>query len=129
MKNLQIAATVMNMLSGIMSAWTSAMSPNNAWMSPWGQVAYGTAMSGMIAGIGAAQIEKIKSQTMQSANPNTNINAKTVNSMVVPPVQYSNAVQGAQTEGAITNQRVYVLSSDITDVGNSIKTQVVENIY
>jgi hypothetical protein len=129
MKKFQIASTVMNMLSGIMSAWTSAMSPNNAWMSPWGQVAYGTAMSGMIAGIGAAQIEKIKSQTMQSANPNTNINAKTVNSMVVPPVQYSNAVQGAQTEGAITNQRVYVLSSDITDVGNSIKTQVVENIY
>lgn len=46
----------MNMLSGIMSAWTSAMSPSNAWMTVWGQIAMGTAMSSMIAGIGAAQI-------------------------------------------------------------------------
>ena len=32
-KKLQIAASVMNMLSGIVSAWTSAMNPANAWMT------------------------------------------------------------------------------------------------
>ena len=129
MKKLQIAATVMNMLSGIMSAWTSAMNPANAWMTIWGQVATGTAMSGMIAGIGAAQIEKIKSQTMQSANPNTNINAKTVNSMIVPPVQFSSAVQGASTEGAIKDNKVYVTESDIVNTMNKVKVQESENTY
>ena len=129
MKNLQIAATVMNMLSGIMSAWTSAMSPSNAWMTVWGQIAMGTAMSAMIAGIGGAQIAKIKSQTMSSANPNTNINAKSMSSMIVPPVQYSQAVQGAELNGNIQNTKVYVLESEISNVSNAIKTQVDENTY
>ena len=128
-KQFQIAATIMNMLSGIMNAWTSAMSPSNAWMTVAGQIAMGTAMSGMIAGIGAAQIEKIKNATMSSANPNTNINAKSVNSMIIPPVQYSNAVQGANTVGAITNQKVYVLESDITNTTKAVVTQMEENTY
>lgn len=129
MKKLQIAATVMNMLSGIMSAWTSAMSPSNAWMTIWGQVATGTAMSAMIAGIGAAQIAKIKSQTRESANPNTNVNAKSLSSMIVPPVQYSQAVQGANTEGAIQSQKVYVTESDIVDTINKVSVQENENTY
>ena len=129
MKRLQIAATIMNMLSGIMNAWTSAMSPSNAWMTVYGQIAMGTAMSGLISGIGATQIEKIKNQTMQSANPNTNINAKAVNTTIIPPVQYSSAVQGANTEGAIKNQKVVVLESDIVGTIEKVNTQVEENTY
>lgn len=129
MKNLQIAATVMNMLSGVMSAWTSAMSPANAWMTVAGQIAMGTVMSAMIAGIGGAQIAKIKSQTMTSANPNTNINAKSVSSMIVPPVQYSNAVQGAELNGNIQNQKVYVTESDIVDTIGKVSVQETENTY
>ena len=129
MKNLQIAATVMNMLSGIMSAWTSAMSPSNAWMTVWGQIAMGTAMSAMIAGIGGAQIAKIKSQTRDSANPNTNINAKSVSSMIVPPVQYSQAVQGAELNGNIQNTKVYVTESDIVGTINKVSVQEQENSY
>ena len=41
-KTKQIAATIMNMLSGIMNAWTSAMSPSNAWMTVAGQIAMGS---------------------------------------------------------------------------------------
>ena len=129
MKKLQIAATVMNMLSGIMSAWTSAMSPSNAWMTVWGQIAMGTAMSALVAGVGGAQIAKIKSQTMDSANPNTNINAKSVNATIIPPVQYSNAIQGASTEGAIKDSKVYVLESDITNTTNKVAVQESENTY
>ena len=128
-KQFQIAATVMNMLSGIMNAWTSAMSPSNAWMTVAGQIAMGTAMSGMIAGIGAAQIEKIKNATMSSANPNTNINAKSVNSMIIPPVQFSSAVQGASTEGAIKDTKVYVTESDIVNTINKVNVQESENTY
>lgn len=129
MKKLQIAATVMNMLSGIMSAWTSAMSPSNSWMTIWGQIAMGTAMSALVAGVGGAQIAKIKSQTMDSANPNTNINAKSVNATIIPPVQYSNAIQGASTEGAIKDSKVYVLESDITNTTNKVAVQESENTY
>lgn len=128
-KQLQIAATVMNMLSGIMSAWSSAMSPANAWMTGPGQIAYGTLMSATIAGIGAAQIAKIQSQTMNSANSNTNINAKTTSSMIIPPVQYSAAVQGANTEGAIKDTKVYVTETDITSTVNKVSVQETENIY
>ena len=129
MKNLQIAATVMNMLSGVMSAWTSAMNPANSWMTLPGQIAMGTATSAMVAGIGAAQIAKIKSQTMTSANPNFNINAKSAASMIVPPVQYSQAVQGANTEGAIRDTKVYVTESDIKGTMNKVSVQENENIY
>lgn len=129
MKKLQIAATVMNMLSGIMSAWTSAMSPSNSWMTVWGQIAMGTAMSALVAGIGGAQIAKIKSQTMESANPNTNINAKSVNATIIPPVQYSSAVQGASTEGAIKDSKVYVTETDIKNTANKVSVQETENTY
>lgn len=128
-KQLQIAATVMNMLSGIMSAWSSAMSPANAWMTPIGQIAYGTAMSGLIAGVGAAQISKIQAATMTSANPNTNINAKSTSSMIMPPVQYSAAVQGANTEGAIKDSKVYVTETDITNTIKKVSVQENENTY
>lgn len=131
MKNLQIAATVMNMLSGIMSAWTSAMSPSNAWMTVFGQIAYGTAMSGLIAGVGAAQIQKIKSQTMNSAMASGAINpsASAIGATIIPPVQYSQAVQGANTEGAIANQKVYVTESDIVDTIGKVSVQETENTY
>lgn len=128
-KKLQIAATVMNMLSGIMAAWTSAMSPSNAWMTLPGQIAMGTATSAMIGTIGGIQIDKIKSQTMQSANPNTNINAKAVYGNLIAPVQYSSAVQGASTEGSIKNQKVVVLESDITNTVNKVIVQEEENTY
>lgn len=128
-KKLQIAATIMNMLSGIMAAWTSAMSPSNAWMTLPGQIAMGTATTAMLGTIGGIQIDKIKSQTMQSANPNTNINAKSVNTILMPPVQYSSAVQGANTEGAIKNQKVVVLEADIVNTIDRVNTQVEENTY
>ena len=52
----------MNMLGGIISAWTSAMNPANAWMTVWGQIAMGAAMSAMILTTGLLQIQKIKQQ-------------------------------------------------------------------
>jgi hypothetical protein len=66
---------------------------------------------------------------MEGANPNTNINAKSMSSMIVPPVQYSQAVQGASTEGAIANQKVYVTESDIVDTIGKVSVQETENTY
>ena len=130
-KALQISATVMNMLSGVMSAWTSAMNPANSWMTLPGQIAMGTITSAMVAGIGAAQIAKIKSQTMNSAIASGAIQPSpgALSSMVVPPVQMSSAVQGANTEGAIRDSKVYVTETDIKNTMNKVSVQENENIY
>jgi hypothetical protein len=49
--------------------------------------------------------------------------------MIVPPVQFSQAVQGATTEGVITNQKVYVLESDIVNTIGKVNVQESENTY
>ena len=121
-KKLQMAATTMNMLGGIASAWVSAMNPANAWMTIWGQIALGASTSAMILGTGIAQIAKIKntqfgggSTSGASASPN----AGAVNS-VIAPVQYTSDVQGASIEGAIKDTRVYVTEQDISSTQKKV---------
>lgn len=123
-KKLQIAATTMNMLSGIMAAWTSSM----ALPAPASFIVGGI-QTAATAALGAAQIAKIQSQTMNSAMASGAINPTAVNSMVIPPVQYSSAVQGASTEGAIQNTKVYVTESDIASTMNKVSVQETENTY
>ena len=122
-KKLQIAATTMNMLGGIASAWVSAMSPANDWMTIFGQIALGASTSAMILGTGLAQISKIKntqfggggSTSGSSATPSTSA----VNS-VIAPVQYTSDVQGASIEGAIKDTRVYVTEQDISSTQKKV---------
>ena len=122
-KKLQMAATTMNMLGGIASAWVSAMNPANAWMTIFGQIALGASTSAMILGTGIAQIAKIKntqfggggSTSGASASPN----AGAVNS-VIAPVQYTSDVQGASIEGAIKDTRVYVTEQDISNTQKKV---------
>lgn len=122
-KKFQIAATTMNMLGGIASAWVSAMSPANDWMTIFGQIALGASTSAMILGTGIAQIAKIKntqfggggSTSGASATPN----AGAVNS-IIAPVQYTSDVQGASIEGAIKDTRVYVTEQDISNTQKKV---------
>lgn len=123
-KKLQIAATTMNMLSGIMAAWTSSM----ALPAPASFIVGGI-QTAATAALGAAQIAKIKAQTMNSAMASGAINPTSVNNMIVPPVQYSAAVQGAQTEGAIKDTKVYVTETDIASTMNKVSVQESENTY
>lgn len=125
-KKLQIGATVMNMLSGIMAAWTSAMQ-----MGPFG-LAMAAINTAATAALGAAQIAKIKQTKFgdkggggSSATPSTGA----VSNMIMPPVQYSNAVQGASTEGAIKDTKVYVTETDIADTQRKVSVQESENTY
>lgn len=124
-KKLQISATVMNMLSGIMAAWTSAMQ-----MGPFG-LAMAAINTAATAALGAAQIAKIKQTKFgdngggSSATPSSGA----VNNMIVPPVQYSQAVQGASTEGAIKDTKVYVTETDIADTQRKVSVQESENTY
>jgi hypothetical protein len=123
-KKLQIGAATMSMLTGIINAWTSAM----ALPAPWNFIQAGIDTAATAA-LGGAQIAKIKSQTLNSATASGAINPTAVNSMVIPPVQYSSAVQGASTEGAIKDTKVYVTESDIASTMNKVSVQESENTY
>jgi hypothetical protein len=123
-KKLQIAATTMNMLAGIMAAWTSSM----ALPAPASFIV-GAVQTAATAALGGVQIAKIKSQTLNSATASGAINPTAINSMVIPPVQYSSAVQGASTEGAIKDTKVYVTESDIASTMNKVSVQESENTY
>lgn len=126
-KKLQISATVMNMLSGIMAAWTSSM----ALPAPASFIA-GAIQTAATAALGAAQIAKIKQTKFgdngsggSSATPSSGA----VSNMIMPPVQYSSAIQGASTEGAIKDTKVYVTETDIADTQRKVSVQESENTY
>lgn len=120
-KKLSIASATMSMLTGIVNTWTSVMSKENAWMTIWGQVAAGSALSAMILATGLAQINQIKSTTFEgggsgaSASPSiTALNA------IQSPVDMVSNVQGASTEADIEDRRVYVLESDIASTTKKV---------
>lgn len=125
-KKMQVAAATMNMLGGIASAWASAMNPANAWMTVWGQIGMGAAMSAMMLATGIMQIQKIQNTQFggNGSGSNSTPNTGAVNS-VIAPVQYTQDVQGAAIEGAIKDTKVYVTETDITNAQN--KVEVTEN--
>ena len=123
-KKLQIAAATMSMLTGIINAWTSAM----ALPSPWNFIQAGIDTAATAA-LGAIQISKIKQQQFGGTGSTPGTSSGATAAMIVPPVQYSNAVQGANTEGAIRDSKVYVTETDIKNTMNKVSVQENENIY
>jgi hypothetical protein len=123
-KKLQIGAATMSMLTGIINAWTSAM----ALPSPWNFIQAGIDTAATAA-LGAIQINKIKQQQFGGTGSTPGTSSGATAAMIVPPVQYSNAVQGANTEGAIRDSKVYVTETDIKNTMNKVSVQENENIY
>lgn len=125
-KGFQIAAATMNMLSGIVSAWASAMQ-----LGPIAGPIMGAILTTATATMGALQIAKIKQQTLEgnvggSSTPSVSNAAL---SQITAPVQYTQDVQGASIESAITDTRVYVTESDISDTQQKVNVQENENTY
>ena len=79
------------MLGGVISAWTSAMNPANAWMTIWGQIAMGAASTAMILATGIMQIQKIKQQKFDSGGSSASPSSGAM-SNIVAPVQYTQDV-------------------------------------
>lgn len=132
-KKLQIASVTMNMLGGVLSAWTSAMNPANAWMTIWGQIAMGIAQTTATIAMGAAQIQKIKQTTFENAgNPSTNVHTPSLSSAAMStatPVQYTQDIQGGNIESAIKDTRVYVTETDISDVQKRVNVAESESRF
>ena len=126
-KKMQISATVMNMLSGIMSAWASAMQ-----LGPIAGPIFGAINTAATAALGGVQIAKISQQKFgqkQNGGGSANTSSAAVSNMIMPPVQYSSAIQGASTEGAIKDTKVYVTETDIADTQRKVSVQESENTY
>lgn len=120
-KKYQISATVMNTLAGIINAWSSALSIT----PPVGPI-LGAANSAMIAALGAVQIAKIKNQRFGEEG---NVSSSAVNSTLIAPTQYSQAVQNANIESKLGDNRVFVTETDISNTQNRVRVQESENTY
>lgn len=131
-KKLQIAQVTMNMLAGVLSAWTSAMSPANEWMTIFGQIAMGTAQSIATLAMGAAQIQKIKQTTFDGGGSSVG-GAASVNSSAISsisaPVQYSNVANVSDITSQIKDTRVFVVEHDITSTQRRVSVAEDENRY
>ena len=120
-KKYQISASVMNMLAGILSAWTSAMT-----IPPPAGPILCAANSAMIGALGAVQIAKIKSQKFGDS---ASASSSAINSTIIPPVDYSRLVQGSQTVGAIRDTRQYVSVVEIDKVQKRVNVSENEARY
>lgn len=134
-KKLQIAASTISMLQGVVNAVTSAMAPTNAWMTIAGQASMAAAMSGMVITSGLLQINKIKKQTFEgggnTGDSSTGVTMPRINTsgLLSSPVNYTTEIQGAQAETDIPDTRVVVLESDITSTVNKVKVAQDESTF
>ena len=125
-KKFQIAAIIMNGAAGILNAWLSAMSPENAWMTVWGQIAMGTAMSALIGTMMGLQLKQVENTQFGGGSSGA---SSSVTSSLVAPVQYTSEVAGAYTEEAQPDTRMYVAVTEIEDVGNRVNVAENESRY
>lgn len=126
-KKLQIAAATMSMLSGIIGAWNSAM----ALPAPASFI-IGALETATTVALGAMQINKIKQQKFDgggSSGGAASVSNSAVSSTIIPPVQYSNAVQGAETQQAIGESKAYVSVTEIESVGSRVEVAENESRY
>lgn len=124
-KKLQIASATIQMLTGIATALAGAFTTKTG---PW-DIALAAIQAATIATTGAFNISKIKNTKYDGAGSAANLNSSAINNTIIPPVQYSSAVQGASTEGAIKDSKVYVTETDIVSTMNKVSVQETENTY
>jgi len=125
-KKLQIASATIQMFTGIATALSGAFTTKTG---VWDLILAGI-QAASIAASGIMNINKIKNTKFDGGgSASANVSSGAVNSMVIPPVQYTQAVQGASTEGAIKDTKVYVTETDIKDTMNKVDVQESENTY
>lgn len=129
-KKLQIAAATMAMLGGVVSAISSAFNPANAWMTIYGQSAAAGIMSSLVLTSGIMQINQIKKQKFDGeSSATTSSPALTALQMIDTGVQATTNIDGASVESQVTDTRVYVVESDITNSQRVVRTTVSEATF
>lgn len=131
-KNLRIAAATIDTISGAIGAFMQAA---ETIPPPYGQIV-GAISAAAVTAAGIAQIAKIKSTKVSgSSDSSGNISSPAVASAPTLTTEVSNvrSVTSASEEERLnqmaSDQRVYILSSDIEASQNQIKTQVSESSF
>lgn len=123
-KAFNIASATISTITGAIDAYMGAQANPAYQIVPGLAIAMGVIQAATVTAAGIAQIRKIASQKYEASSIGGSVSSTAVQSTVIPPVQYSQAVQGAQTERTIseqqTNTRVYVLESDIAKTTNKV---------
>lgn len=129
-QGLEIASAVMNMASGILMAFTTAME-----LGPIAGPIVGAALSAVIAGLGAAQIAQIKNTKRDgsgggSSTPSIKESiAYTPMEPIISKETTAQAVGIDQFQTEQQPQRVYVVESDIAAVGKQVEVKESEATF
>lgn len=130
-KNLRIAAATIDTISGAIGAFMQA---SQTIPPPYGQIV-GAAAAAAVTASGIAQIAQLKKTKVSGTAANTNISTPAVASAptISPNVSNVRSVTSASEEDRLnkmaSDQRVYILASDIEASQNQIKTQVSESSF
>ena len=120
-KGLAIAATTIQMLTGIATALSGAFTTKTG---PW-DIALAAVQAASIAASGIASITKISQVKSDGSGASTSVPSVNMGAVVASAPEFVQSVDGAMTETAITDQKVYVTEHDITETQK--KVQVAQN--
>ena len=119
-KGMATAAATIQMLVGIATALSGAFTSKSG---PW-DIALAAVQAASIAASGIASIVKINQVKPDGSGTSTSVPSINIPSVVSASQDFTQTVDGAMTQTAITDQKVYVLEHDITETQN--KVQVAE---
>ena len=120
-KGLAIASTTIQMLTGIASALAMTYTTHTGWWD-W---AIGISQAASIAAAGIASITKISQVKSDGSGASTSVPSVNMGAVVASAPEFVQSVDGAMTQTAITDQKVYVTEHDITETQK--KVQVAQN--
>ena len=120
-KGMAIAATTIQMLTGIASALAMTYTTHTGWWD-W---AMGISQAASIAAAGIASITKINQVKSDGSGASISVPSVNMGAVVASAPDFVQSVDGAMTQTAITDQKVYVTEHDITETQK--KVQVAQN--
>ncbi len=125
-KGIQVSEAIINTISGAVGTFQGIMKDTDGWGLP-----YATAMTALVTASGLANVKEIVDTKIpggdgsgSAASTAPSINASSVASLT-DSTQAVNTVIGDETIQAMSDQRVYVVESDITSTQK--KVEVAEN--
>lgn len=129
-KKLSIASATMQMIQGVVSAWSSAMQ-----LGPIAGPIMGGILTATTIAMGTMNINNIKKQTLDNAGKDSGsgntpqMPAVNTAALLSSPVNYTTEIKGAQAVEDAQDTRVYVLESDITSTVDKVRVVEEESTY
>ena len=128
-KKFQIAQAVMSTLAGVASAWASAMQ-----LGPIAGPIMGAVLSALMITMGGIQIANIKKQKFDGGGSDASLSSSATPTlsaiqMMDTGIQPTTNIEGASAESTVTDTRVYVVETDISNSQNNVRTTVAEATF